>query len=323
MNVGAHVHWRRVEDCVVVLDERQGRYSAIGADGVAAWDRAVESAAEDGDRPLVESFIARGWMSREAPAARRSSPVRRAAPRRARVGGALVCLVRAFAEVRYRGFAASYGRAKRVAEGAALSKAVAQSDAALEAAVARFHRAEAWVLSTRELADCLPRSLALFTYLRGPDSTCVIGSGSSSIPSRRMPGSRTGVAGRSSISTAGQPCSRRSQPWERRERPFRHRCRSGQARAGAGRTGSALRPRRRLRGRTGRRLRRRSGRGRPRRLHAPWRWLRRPRARPVWRRRRRSGAGQRGACAGFARRPAVVLPPAGRKPAGREFASIS
>ena len=68
--------------------------------------------------------------------------------------------------LKLRGFHAAYSRAKSYATMIDERAVPAQKPVFFETAMAAFHRAERLVFSGRGLDDCLPRSLALFVYLR-------------------------------------------------------------------------------------------------------------------------------------------------------------
>ena len=68
--------------------------------------------------------------------------------------------------MKFSGFHAAYSRATSYAPVITESPVPAAKPVCLDTAMAAFHRAERLVFSGRGLDDCLPRSLALFVYLR-------------------------------------------------------------------------------------------------------------------------------------------------------------
>jgi hypothetical protein len=156
LRLAGHVHWCRIGDYVVILDERAGRYVAVTAAAVSVWEAiaAGDLVARD---EVTEGFAARGWLV--LPGQEGIDLRRGAGPGVDFVPVALLCLLQAFFDVRYRGFAASYQRARDACR-------EVPPGAGLERALDRFQRAERFVPSARGLEDCLPRSLGLFSYLR-------------------------------------------------------------------------------------------------------------------------------------------------------------
>lgn len=173
MALAPHVHWVQVEDLVFLLDKRRGEY--FGLDGRAArlWPALVREdpaalVAEDDDaiRILRESAQVQGWLIEpECQPALPPVPdmVRKRTPRALSWFDAYATLIRAYLSVRYRGFGATYAWAR-----SALTYRTHDVSEAKDLArgTTLFMRAESLVFSRRGLDDCLPRSLALFVYLR-------------------------------------------------------------------------------------------------------------------------------------------------------------
>lgn len=162
---GDHVHWADVDGLIFVLDERVGQYYGLGPGDAQLWDRVCAPDRDDDVDRLVQlraQAAERGWLAADeaAPARKepRDRPVRDPARWRARLA-----LARAFWLLRRGDFAAAYGWARlasaRVAE-------PAPSPVPLEEALRRFVHAEGWLWSRLGDRDCLPRSLALFVFLR-------------------------------------------------------------------------------------------------------------------------------------------------------------
>ncbi len=165
----AHLHWVCVDDAVIILDARRGEYFGLDVEASRQWLRLAGSGdpAGDGMDDLVAAVHRRGWLT--APRQDRTRPARRRGRAAARawrpfsVPGAYVCLAQAFILVRLRGFARAYDWAGSLAR----RPVVSGSDAtALALAMKAFLRAEHFMLSRLGPDDCLPRSLALFAFLR-------------------------------------------------------------------------------------------------------------------------------------------------------------
>jgi hypothetical protein len=149
---------------VVVLDEARGDYVGLGPAQSALWRRLVEG--DLGDEPqrdeetrrLIDVMTARGWVG-----GARSSPVRLNKPARAPSWRrAVVCLSLAPLLLRMRGFRSAYGWAR----GAVRSDGSTETQDSSRALRA-FAQAEHGFVPRPDLADCLPRSLALFVFLAG------------------------------------------------------------------------------------------------------------------------------------------------------------
>jgi hypothetical protein len=149
---------------VVVLDEACGDYVGLGPHESAIWRRLVNGergdvlvAGDEVDR-FIEVIAARGWLgSASADPIHRSRPARAPTWRRA-----VLCLSLAGLLLRVRGFRAAYAWAR-----GAVRTEPSGDARALGHALRTFSQAEHGFVPRADLADCLPRSLALFVFLAG------------------------------------------------------------------------------------------------------------------------------------------------------------
>ncbi len=167
-----HVHWVQVEDLIFLLDERRGEY--FGLDGRAAqlWPALIRgepsgvAADDDVLATLRQSAQVQGWLiAADCRAALPPSEdtLGRQTPGALTWVGAYGCLLRAFVSLKWRGFARTYAWARSALAYRAREAKDAQG---VSRGTDLFRRAESLVMSRRGLDDCLPRSLALFVYLR-------------------------------------------------------------------------------------------------------------------------------------------------------------
>lgn len=166
-----HVRWVDIEGRIFILDLRRGEYVGLDKEHADAW-RALavqpncdrDSGGTSRDKVLVAAR-ARGWLA--------VSPEKHL-PRSSRrklshlvhlfpVLSALVCLIRSYASMRVFGFEKTYTWARAATS---YSTRAMLDYSRLESAKAVFLRAERFIVSRRGMEDCLPRSLALFVFLR-------------------------------------------------------------------------------------------------------------------------------------------------------------
>ena len=185
-----------VDGAVVILDLRRGAYRVldgvasamwcglVGADGGGDEDilRAIVAQfAVDKDRArrdlaaFRERCLADGMFAERTAGGQPPGGTQRPAPKRVLwpAFAAWSCLAGTALLLRRRGFATAY----RVSTSRAPGPRAVADDGALERAVAAFARAENFFVPRRAPDDCLPRSLALFRFLRmmGLPSEHVIG----------------------------------------------------------------------------------------------------------------------------------------------------
>ena len=159
-----HVHWAEVDGLIFVLDELAGQYFGLEAEDGDLWPLVcAPSRVEDGDRlrRLRADVLQRGWVTRdETPAGSAGGRSTRSA-RRPTPWQAWIALVRACWLLRRGGFTRVYAWAREVSQ-----RAGSGGGYSLDQALKQFVHAEAFVLSRLADRDCLPRSLALFVFLR-------------------------------------------------------------------------------------------------------------------------------------------------------------
>jgi hypothetical protein len=173
-----------VDGAVVILDLRRGTYHVLDRVASAMWGGLVGGAGDDEDvlRTILAHFaverdrarrdlaafrercLAGGLLTVDIAAESPSARERRAAPKRVLwpVFAAWRCLAGTALLLRRRGFATAY----RVSTSLAPTPHGAADDCALDRALAAFARAENFFVPRRAPDDCLPRSLALFRFLR-------------------------------------------------------------------------------------------------------------------------------------------------------------
>jgi hypothetical protein len=153
-------HWVELDGTTILLDARRGEYLALGPEDSETWRRLITRPAPDQADAAAERLrlIAAEFGLLDAPPL--PVPTRRAAhhPNLPRAGW---CISRAALLLRLRGFLPAY-------HWAAASPAPARTAGiSLQAALAVFLRAEFGFFSRLGARDCLPRSLALFSFLAG------------------------------------------------------------------------------------------------------------------------------------------------------------
>jgi hypothetical protein len=158
-----HVHWAEVDRHVFILDERTGEYLGLGGHDVGLWGRVCDPgtpADEEGLTRLRADAVRRGWYAADVPADDQIRRIRQASP--PTTWRARRCLFSAFWRIRVGGFPAAYQWARRVRE----MEYRSARRGVLADALDHFLAAESTVFSRLGERDCLPRSLALFVFLR-------------------------------------------------------------------------------------------------------------------------------------------------------------
>jgi hypothetical protein len=165
------------------LDLRTGGYYVFDSVGTAMWKASLSTIdGAEALQGLLEKFsvergrleadlaafqhqcMARGFLQEEEPQARSDLPLRAALPRRRFLTlRAWWCLFRTTCSLAVYGFARTYERYSRLSTPAEDSD---RADAMLAKALAAFSRAENLFSMKRAPRDCVPRSLALFHFLR-------------------------------------------------------------------------------------------------------------------------------------------------------------
>lgn len=154
MRLADHVSWAEVDGVVIILDAQTGRYLALSADRTVEWV-ALFSGGKMGkidDTAFRAQLIDHGWLAEKA------DKPRHAAKSTFLSKSALYCLAVSFMRLRLCGFHS----ALRWAEGARAGP----ESTAFEPLLARFTAREALIPHRRGTEDCLPRSFALYRYLR-------------------------------------------------------------------------------------------------------------------------------------------------------------
>jgi hypothetical protein len=168
-----HVRWIEIEGMVIIIDLRSGEYFGLDKAHASAWRAAMrgddrEPAIDCAKRErLLAAALARGWLAASAQQKPTPCPRPRKVSRLAHMFPrlwAFLCLVRSYASLRLLGFEKTYSWASS----ASSYTTKANSDFShLDSAKAAFSRAERFIISQRGMEDCLPRTLALFVFLRG------------------------------------------------------------------------------------------------------------------------------------------------------------
>lgn len=162
--------WVDLSGTTILLDARRGSYLALGPEDSRTWHRLLTSAETGCHDEAVDRLRTQAAQLGllDAPS---FPPPSRQAPRKPTLAWAAWCIVRAGLMLRVRGFLPAY-------RWASASRLVAPTaTATLRPALTTFFRAEHAFVSPLGLADCLPRSLALFAFLAasGLSVTHVIG----------------------------------------------------------------------------------------------------------------------------------------------------
>ncbi len=159
--VATHVRAVQVANLVVILDVSVGDYTILDRSQAMMWAALLAGGPLDADAAAFASDCEHaGFLTTEdvaQPAAGRGTPLRlpRWIPGWMPAAAALLAMRRA---MRRGGFAKAYARLSAWHGGGSMRP--------LDAALVDFRKAEALLPPGNGLRDCLPRSLALFAYLR-------------------------------------------------------------------------------------------------------------------------------------------------------------
>jgi len=171
--LGEHVKWCSIDDVIFILDILTGEYHGLGPDQTRLWSVLFSKEGsgpanighsvpwEDRDA-LVSSLQAKGWLEEGSKLLRKPGITLRLSPSI----DAFYCLMRTALTLRSSSFHAAYSWAKQCSAAPLLGQRQAMTAFQLEAAMEHFHCAERFWISRGAARDCLPRSLALFAYLR-------------------------------------------------------------------------------------------------------------------------------------------------------------
>jgi hypothetical protein len=174
----------RFDDELVVLHAGDGTYYAFNATAARMWDALVRHGDRDralgelagtfGDVPqlcddfdaLTATLVARGFVRRTGKRtdsrARNAGVAPRQRVRTVAPARAWFWLARTAVELRTRGFAAAYRRARLTGD----TYPALRDATLLERGVRAFAKAENAFVPAQAPRDCLPRSLALYAFLR-------------------------------------------------------------------------------------------------------------------------------------------------------------
>jgi hypothetical protein len=155
---------------VFVMDARKGEYFGLDPSFTDSWHRLTKGEESSDERvsKLARAIRARGWITDHRPSQYPAKEVRCIPQRRSRSSSfrAYLCLVRAFGSLRFLGFRQAYEWAQSVDATSVGALGMKNRLPVLRDALAAFSRGEHFVISRLRLDDCLPRSLALFVFLR-------------------------------------------------------------------------------------------------------------------------------------------------------------
>ena len=168
-----HIRWVDIEGRIFIIDLRRGEYFGLDKAHAAAWralaiqtdrDHDIGSANRD---HLLAAARARGWVAvssadhKHLPCSRRrkASHLAHLFP----IPRALMYLVRSHISLRVLGFEKTYTWANSAS---CYATRATPDYSQLDSAKAAFSNAERFIISRRGVEDCLPRSLALFVFLR-------------------------------------------------------------------------------------------------------------------------------------------------------------
>jgi hypothetical protein len=163
--ISPRLRWTRIEDCVFLLDIASGEYFGLDGDAALEWlsfpSMQDIAPAGPGDSALIHHATRRGWLLDPSwpPAPPFPTPRRGWAPDWRR--HPLLSLVGTHWSMRHRGFGETYARIVELDRRSGLNAAPRT-----QTLLADFARSEAFVVSRLGFRDCLPRSLALFAFLR-------------------------------------------------------------------------------------------------------------------------------------------------------------
>lgn len=175
--VASGLHWGKCGEVLVFLDERRGRYSALAPESAVLWeDLFGSSSAHNGgasgraasrlsadERDLLREAWDLGWLVEGEPA-QPSYPPARSPRRHFLLMHAFRLLASMHRLVGRGGLGQAYSAARRSARETRLPDRGAALP--LDDLLRRFRQADRWVSSSLGAEDCLPRSLALFAFLR-------------------------------------------------------------------------------------------------------------------------------------------------------------
>ncbi len=169
--LASHVRWTRVDEFTVIVDIKRGEYFLLDKEFSDEWPVLV-AALHTGRksehlRRLVAAADDHGWLVCNGevglPPEYSAWPTLAFLYRRFPTALALFCLARSFLSLRFLGFGKAYAWAENTAQ---MTGKMPLHEHPIELALKTFLKSERFVISRYKLNDCLPRSIALFVYLR-------------------------------------------------------------------------------------------------------------------------------------------------------------
>ncbi|HVQ14286.1 MAG TPA: lasso peptide biosynthesis B2 protein [Vicinamibacterales bacterium] len=165
-----------VEGIVVILDFATQNYFALNERGSTIWRSILDGADEPLDRDtraFIDDCRQRGFLVDGTQSPSGTPSVRSASTSLLARAGlwtplAIICLYRAASLLRVRGFAHVYAFHDAFGHRLPVTRRASQVDESLRA----FYRAESVIPMPGAPEDCLPRSLALYAYLRSVGFPC-------------------------------------------------------------------------------------------------------------------------------------------------------
>lgn len=158
IKLDAQLRWCVIDGIAFFLDLRRGEYFALDS-------RLTEKFASPGDwdHELIAALQQQGWL--EASRTEGNCSLGRARSLATRPS-ALRCLLRSKLTLRFWGFAPAYGWAIQHAKAQTPAPAWYKTPHPIDNDLTAFKAAESFVTNRRGPKDCLPRSLALFVFLK-------------------------------------------------------------------------------------------------------------------------------------------------------------
>jgi hypothetical protein len=171
------LHWGKCGEILVFLDEERGRYAALGPEAAALWEKlfgpsSSRGAGQEGwagsdlcadDFDLLREARDLGWLV-EGAAPEVSRPSTRPPKRHFLLMRAFWLLLRMQRLVGRCGLRHAYSAARSYTR--EIRPSGPPKGVPLDLLLRRFRHADRWVSSSLGAEDCLPRSLALFAFLR-------------------------------------------------------------------------------------------------------------------------------------------------------------
>ncbi|MFW2438266.1 MAG: lasso peptide biosynthesis B2 protein [Arenicellales bacterium] len=158
-NFSSHIRWCEIEGSIIVLDILCDAYFALDQETSRAW---IAYTKDDVPLPVkvAEAFDRNNWLHQTSLKTACSDPPVQVGLSKSRWFLGIISLVSARWMLKRHGFSQAYQSAAMWTNINSVPSTSINDD------LKRFLAAEAWLPSFLGDRDCLPRSLALFTYLR-------------------------------------------------------------------------------------------------------------------------------------------------------------